>query len=544
MLLAFVPLAAEAGTLRTGIVRDTDGAAIAQARVRAIDAAGRTIGSDRAAPDGTFALDTDGEPTVLEVSCAYCVTTRAIARADETIVILVRRYAVLRDAPLAPADLAALPYRRLLQIATLVPYVVANGSEISDRGLDRGHGALVLEGIPLYRSTDGASASESIVPFALADILALSPLEAPRYGTYAQGGLFAVRAIGSPSARIDGGDASDLEARIGARAFHATFAAASDTGDHRSNGIVAADVPFAGGMLSARALALGDATRSLEGAMLGYATASRRTLLLSHLAVRSSVDNSLVDGAASLRSRGMIPVELSVRATRSTGILPDGSTGTQSTQALSLGAESHGVATETRVAIAYERGSNALAFGSTIGSALTASASEEVRIGERFSVQGGVLTALRTPTLLESESAILGDRSVLIQTRATYTDNARLRVGAVAYSERIASSAGRHLSGIGIDGTWQIAPALAVRAWTLATATSSDAAYPRLSLAPQNAHRQVVWFTAGEALRVDLLARGGPLEGDIRLPFGAYAATLGSSMQAGVRVTTLGIGLR
>jgi len=115
-------------------------------------------------------------------------------------------------------------------------------------------------------------------------------------------------------------------------------------------------------------------------------------------------------------------------------------------------------------------------------------------------------------------------------------------VGAVAYSERIAS--GRRLSGIGVDGTWQIASALALRAWTLATSTSSDVPYPRLTLVPQNAHRQVVWFTAGEALRVDLLARGGPLEGDIRVPFGAYAATVGSSMQAGVRVTTLGIGVR
>lgn len=41
-------------------------------------------------------------------------------------------------------------------------------------------------------------------------------------------------------------------------------------------------------------------------------------------------------------------------------------------------------------------------------------ANEDVRLGERFRVQGGVLTALRTPTLLESESAIAGDRSVLI----------------------------------------------------------------------------------------------------------------------------------
>jgi hypothetical protein len=531
-----------AGTLRTGVVRDTDGAAIVGARVRAIDAAGRTIGSDRAASDGTFALDIDGEPTALEVSCAYCVTTRVIARADESIVFLMRRYAVLRDAPLAPADLAALPYRRFSQIATLAPYVVANGSEISDRGLDRGHGALVLEGIPLYRATDGASTSDLIVPVALTEMFARSPLDAPRYGTYAQGGLFDVRAIGAPSARIDGGDAFDLATRASARALRATYAVASDAGGRRGDSLVAADLPFAGGTLSARALALSDADRSLAGAMLGYATASRRALLSSHLAVRSSVDSSLVDGAASLRSRGTLPVEFSVRAARSTGILADGSTGTQSTQALALGVEAHGGASDTRVTIAYERGGNALAFNSSFGSALTASASEDVRLGERFSVQGGVLTALRTPTLLESESAISGDRSVLIQTRATYTDNARLRVGAVAYSERITS--GRHLSGIGIDGTWQIAPALALRAWTLAMSTSSGVPYPRLTPASPNAHRQVVWFTAGEALRIDLLARGGPLEGDIRVPFGAYAATVGSSMQAGVRVTTLGIGAR
>ena len=86
----------------------------------------------------------------------------------------------------------------------------------------------------------------------------------------------------------------------------------------------------------------------------------------------------------------------------------------QSTQALALGVEARGGASDTRVTIAYERGGNALAFTSSFGSALTASANEDVRLGERFRVQGGVLTALRTPTLLESESAIAGDRSVLI----------------------------------------------------------------------------------------------------------------------------------
>jgi len=536
VLTALVPVVAGAGTLRTGVVRDTDGAAIVGARVRAFDGAGHTVGIDRVASDGTFALDVAGEPTTLEISCAYCVTTRVDVRSDEPVIVLVRRYAVLRDAPLAPADLAVLPYRRLAQLATLVPYALANGSELSDRGLDRGHGAFVFDGVPLYRATDGASFSDAIVPSVLADLITHTPFDAPRYGTYAQGGIFDVRTIGAPLVRVDGGDAFDVIARADARAIRATVASASDSGDRRTNVALAGDIPFAGGALSARAIALGDATRSLGGAMLGYTTASRRALFSTHVAARESSDSSLVDVGASLRSRGAVPIELGVRASRSTGVLADGSTGAQATQAVVLAADAHASAFDTSVAFAYERANS--------GAALTASVREDVWLGDHFRFHGGALSALRAPTLLESESGFVGDRSQLVEVGATYSDNARIRLGTTAFSERISASHGRHLSGIGIDGTWQIAPALALRAWTLKNSAVTDTTYAGRANAPIGTHRSVVWFTAGEALRVDVLARGGPLEGDIRVPFGAYAATVGSSMQAGVRVTTLGIGTR
>lgn len=540
-IAAFVPVAANAGTLLTGVVRDTDGAAVVGARIRALDAAGRALGTDRAAADGTFALDAVGEPTQLEISCAFCVRVRVDARSA---IVIVRRYAVLRDAPLAPADLAVLPYRRFSELATLVPYALANGSEVADRGLDRGRGALVVDGVPLYRATDGASTSDLIVPMALANLIARTPLDAPRYGTYAQGGVVDASTIGMPLVRIDGGDAFDASARVEAAAIHATVASASDVGDRRGNAVLAADLPFAGGMLSARAIALSDSVLSLRGALLGYTTASRRARFSSRIAARESPDSSLVDAVMSVDSRGATPIELGIRASRSTGILADGSTGSQATQAIVLGAAAHATRVDTRVALAYERESSALLFGANTAAALTSSVAETIRFGDRFQLRGGVLGAFRAPTLLESESGFAGDRSMLVEAGATYTDNARLRVGATAFNERIAGASVRRLSGIGIDGTWQIAPALALRAWTLGNSATIDTTYARRANVPIGTHRRVVWLTAGAALRVDLLARGGPLEGDVRVPFGAYAATLGSSMQAGVRVTTLGVGTR
>ena len=540
-IAALVPVAANAGTLLTGVVRDTDGAAVVGARIRALDAAGRALGTDRAAADGTFALEAVGEPTQLEISCAFCVRVRVDARAS---IVIVRRYAVLRDAPLAPADLAVLPYRRFAQLATLVPYALATGSEVADRGLDRGRGALVVDGVPLYRATDGASSSDLIVPMALANLIARTPLDAPRYGTYAQGGVVDASTIGMPLVRIDGGDAFDASARVGAAAIRATVASARDVGDRRGNAMLAADLRFAGGMLSARAIALGDSGQSLRGASLGYTTASRRARFSSRIAARESSDSSFVDAVASVDSRGTIPIELGIRASRSTGILAEGSSGSQVTQAIVLAADAHAARADTRVSVAYERASNSLLFGANAAAALTSSVAETVRFGDRFQLHGGVLGAFRAPTLIESERKFSGDRSMLVEVGATYTDNARLRVGATAYNERIAGASGRRLSGIGIDGTWQIAPALALRAWTLANSARIDTTYARPANAPTGTHRRVVWLTAGGALRVDLLARGGPFEGDVRVPFGAYAATLGSSMQAGVRVTTLGIGTR
>ena len=45
-------------------------------------------------------------------------------------------------------------------------------------------------------------------------------------------------------------------------------------------------------------------------------------------------------------------------------------------------------------------------------------------------------------------------RCVLLESSLTYTDLARVRVAAVAYAERIASRAGRRLSGVGFDGVY------------------------------------------------------------------------------------------
>ena len=210
LLACSLPSLAQAGILVTGIVRDQDGSAVVSARIRAYDIVGQLTGEGRAGNDGTFALDAASAPAQLEVQCRYCVTARFAMRADESSIVLVRRYAALSDAGLSESDLASLPYRSLRDLASIVPYTLAGGSELSERGLNGGRGAIVLDGVPLYRTVDGTSASDTIAPFTIAQLQTRSPLAAPTYGTYAQGGTFELQTSGAPASRIDTGNAFDV----------------------------------------------------------------------------------------------------------------------------------------------------------------------------------------------------------------------------------------------------------------------------------------------------------------------------------------------
>jgi len=545
-LACLVPLPAFAGTLFTGAVRDRDGAAVLGARIIAYDAAAHALGEGRVAADGTFAFETDFDPAFVVVTCAYCVRTRALVKPNEATIVIVKRFAALRDRAPSTDDLAALPYRSASELAALVPYATVTAANIADRGLDRGRGAIVLDGVPLYRATDGLPTSDLIAPYTIASLTARSPLAAPTYGTYAQGGIVDVTTLGTPFARIDGGNATDFVTRAQTQTIRALVATANDGGDIRRNATIEADLPFAGGRLRARALSLADLASSLSGAVLGYTTASRRAIVATTIAARTGGGESLAWGSATVSTRGATPLSLGLRASRASGVLPDGSTGVQSTQALVLDATANGPTSRLQATLAYDRNGDALRFGSLQANGLTASVSEDIRVGERFVVHGGVLRDLRVPTLLEAESAASPDRSVLVESSFTYTDLARLRVTAVAYHERITNFAKRDLSGVGIDGIWQIAPALVLHAWTLETMTRTtpDVVPQNRYGGPLDTHRRVVWLTAGETLRVDAILRGGAFEGDIRVPFGAFAATVGSSIRAGVRVTTLGVSTR
>jgi len=544
LLACLMPLPAFAGTFFAGAVRDRDGAAVLGARVVAYDMAAHVLGEGRVAGDGTFAFETDSDPAYVVVTCAYCVRSRALVKPNDATIVIVKRFAALRDRVPSTADLAALPYRSAGDLAALVPYTITTAGNIADRGLDRRRGAIVLDGIPLYRATDGAATSDYIAPYTIASLTARSPLAAPAYGTYAQGGIVDVTTLGAPLARIDGGNAADFIARAQTQSIRALVATASDASDTRRNATIEANLPLAGGTLQARVLSLADLASSLSGATLGYTTASRRAIFATTIAARTGGGESFVGGSATVSTRGATPLSFGLRASRASGVLPDGSTGVQSTQALVLNASANGPTSSLQATLAYERDGDALRFGSLQANGLTASVSDDVQLGEHFRLHGGVLRDLRVPTLLEAESAALPDRSVLLESSVTYTDLARLRVAAVAYDERIASVAKGHLSGVGIDGVWQIAPAFALHAWTLETMSRATVASQSPYGYPLDTHRRVVWLTAGETLRVDAIVRSGPLEGDIRFPFGAYAAIVGSSIRAGVRVTTLGVSTR
>lgn len=534
---------ASADVLLAGVVRDQDGAAVAGAHVRGFDARQTPIADQRTARDGTFVLSTDVSPTTIRIDCAYCIPQTIAVRAEDYAIAIVRRFGALRDRSPAPADLAALPYRRITDLAALVPFAVTSGSEVSDRGLDRMHGALLVDGVPLYRATDGASRSDLLLPAALVALATQPPLVAPAYGTYAEGGVFDLRTLGTNAVRVDGGTAFDAAAHVESHGVRASVALASDAGDQRRNASAGADLPFAGGTLHATSIVLADGGASLSGAALGYETASRRAAIATDVALRSSNDASLVAARASITSVARVPFTFGVRASRSTGVLADASTGTQTTQAAFVRAATTGERTNLVATVGYERTGDALLFGATRIAGAVGALDGNLALGERFTLHAGIATSLRAPTLLEAESAVAGDRGFLVESGVAYTDNRRIRLRASLFSERLTNPATRKLAGLGVDGTWQIAPALALRAWSLATQATSDG-YVGFGGVSRATNRRLVWLTAGNALRVDVLAHGGPLEGDVLVPVGAYAARLGSSIQRGVRVTTFGVSSR
>jgi hypothetical protein len=141
------------------------------------------------------------------------------------------------------------------------------------------------------------------------------------------------------------------------------------------------------------------------------------------------------------------------------------------------------------------------------------------------------------------------EHSNLVDAGIGFDDSSRFRIDAMVFRQSISGAAFGTTGGSGISTVWQIAPSLSLRAWTLISRENgtNDAAYPGVAdgiyaTGTTTLDRNVTWITAGNALRVDAIWRGGNLEGDFSLPAGPQVRFVAGTRRNGPsRIYTAGL---
>jgi len=578
--------AGAASALLVGSVRDTEGNALAGASVIARDGRGAVVGHDRTAANGTFAIVPDGTAVSLDVACTYCRSAHLTLGASTNLAIVVLRYAALAGGTPGAGDLQALPYVRPADVLGLIPYAVpsAGGSDVSDRGLQRGHGLILDGGAPVYDLSTGESALVDFPGRYMQSIDAISANRAFRYGSYAGGGTFALDQLGDATLLSgDGGQPATLalEPRFGILAPAAGLSDEDGFVQRRADVDVVA--PFAGGQLragmteadSAATPGPFDAYRNIQIARVSYATESRN--YITSLAATTAGWNE-TDGLADASQTGGSETSFSARLERPNGIaLAAGANFTQQTGYDQTSADAPLLSGRVTTGTAYlEAHGDARAVGFFAGlgftnvaqhdslDVLTQSGSELVLLPSLevhatsglFGLSAGISNSLRAPTLLEAEAASTNalERGNLLDATLSFDDRARLRVEATAFQEYLQGSSTQRTVGLGGSLVWQICPRLSVRFWTLNDSQQlfNEPAYDLPPLLPLG--RQVLWMTyqAPAGIRFDAILQRNvtngselSLDGDVVVPLTSHANLVaGTSRPNGKRAYSAGLRVR
>ena len=556
--LVLTPAAASAGTLIAGATRDTDGFVVAGATVVARDAQGRIVGRATTAADGTFAVDSDGVATTLDVSCRFCVAQR-VALGVEPSAIVVVRYAALRDRTPSSDDVAALPYDRTGQFASLVPYTVVTNYGISDRGLGAGNGATTFDGISYYRISDGRNFL-NLIPHGSVTALGVQPAGfAPLYGAPAQGGIYDVTTLGSSALRLRAG--GDGGAALLTASGNAGAAAVGESFDgsaiRRATGRF--DAPLPAGTFSLLASAAANRTDSAAGTAVRFALPLRAfdaVASVSDAGTRSALAGGAAFGTsvradAHLHGRGPATWDAGVRLQTASAAAPGNVAGIQGESALYADAQRTVAATTVNVAVALESDVESAGPARRQLTSLLPSVGVEQQLGGGFALRASTTAAIREPYLAAYggygyvyESPAPFARTVVVDAGLSYTDERRLRVDGIAYAQRAGDALDR-IAGLGLDVAWQATPRIAIRSWLLAAGADADLGLPPAALyavppAPTALHRQLVWITYRNGLRLDLLDRGAGIDGSVSLPLGrAFTFVAGTFGRQPGRVVTV-----
>jgi hypothetical protein len=543
---------ARAADLVVGVVHDTDGYPVAEAAVSLRQPSGASAGSGKTSPDGTFAIEAGAEVASVDVRCAYCEPMTVTRLPNTPVVVLVRRFAVLRDRGISAADARVLPYSSVGDMAALLPFVVATTGTISDRGLAGARGSVVADGIALYRSTDGLDLGTMLPAHAVATIAQRDPTAANAYDANSSGGLFSIDTLDGSAglARIDASNGFDATIRAGS----ALRGALETSGgiDAASRAVLAATLSAAGGTLDLRAVAAGGSGANANALSTAFARPVRGATLNAALSMTRSADPTGTenDGVAalSLQADG---VTLGVRAQRSSGSAAYG-TGTGYDVRAFVEAVHDDGRTRIFASLAGAQDGERVNDRTAANAALLPILSVSTRLTPSFTLHADSVDALLpTPlyVLYALPDGMAAARSHLTDAGIGFDDLHRFRIDAMIFRQTVSGPAHGTTGGSGISTVWQIAPSLALRSWTLISRTNGETepAYPGVTGDPYptgsgTLDRNVTWITAGSVLRVDAIWRGGNLEGDVSFPAGARVRFVTGTRRDGPnRIFTAGL---
>ena len=598
LLVATAARPASAQTpLTVGIVRDQRGETIAGADVAGLRD-GALVAHGETDADGTFALEGPGIGEV-QVTCRFCAAARTAVTAGQPVIIVVRRYrALLSEAPTSD-DLANLPYAHAESAIALRPFTLLAqsstaypGSDLSDRGLSQSGSLLVDDGNPVYDIAAGSSPYAFIPAHFESSVNVVAASQAYLYGDRAGGGSVVAMPFGDQSdAFVAGGSDAIARLQAGTPNFSTALAIFSNDDESRQRGDVSAN--FSPGTDQTIAFAAGSEqgrTFSLSNPFAGsysFTDATYSNARLANLYVNATTDrgNDLFAvseyGAQTVWSDAGVAAGVHTNTPISTfadiGVRTSSGTYASSQYGYALPtiggnfSQLHsdaGITTGNRdynltagigaFWLQYRDGTqqtplkSALALPSMqaqifpnghFGGTLEAGSSFTLPTFEQF-----YSNYYYPPTSLDLQ------RNTLQAASFNYTDGSRVRLAVEAASQRVAGSASGTISSAGISASWQIAPSLSLRAWTMHVSDTvpsvlSLSAYPSLVSPTENA----AWLTydANGSLRVDAIYRrdlldGAPfyhVDGDISGPI-VQRLRWYAGIEDRLRRTFLDVGLR
>ncbi len=548
--------AADPTPLVIGSVRDADGLPVVGGTVRAYDAAGAPVGTGTTDAAGTFAVSVTAAASSVVVGCAYCASKRVAVPQNAQaapLIVIVARYRALFGPAIDQHDFASLPYARPAQTIALAPYVVpvpagpgGYVSDISDRGLERGFGLVIDGDAPAYDLIHGGSALADFPAGSVQSVQIEPAQDAYRYGSYAGGGTFILSDVGPAAAAASANSGQDASLGGYARIGDVAPVAAISQGDGIVNRRAGADYEsdFAGGILHVGASisdqrAFDDAfvpSSFSDVAYAAYATASRRYRTF----IDASASETGFDDQTTLAPQvgdssqliGSFRLEHPGNVTTAVGLVAQQYTGAYS---IAYGSTLSARDTDDLVYLEAKGGNRWISFdvgasvsqigldayetsGEKSASATTflPSLSVAIPLGGGFDLTAAASRSLRIPTLLElvAETQPLSAQPLelgsLTQTGLDYDDSHRLRAGATVFQEDLAGFSDRATTGLGFSLTWQVAPLISLRAWTLHDAAQAlTPPIPTAPYSPLALSRAVGWasYDNQDAFRVDLIVR-------------------------------------